>query len=163
MSEPKPGDLARRAKAREKKENAPVPMETMLGLPAVVTVGGRELNVYPVTLGRMRVFGAAQARLGDLGYLALVDGNPALLDAFNAALQQTRPDTVMDMEGVEAALRMALLTPSEDTVEAMLDIAEAVLNGDGQRVTREELEADFMPSDFLTVFRTAVRISGLNP
>jgi hypothetical protein len=162
MSETKPGDIARKAKKAET-ASAPASLDTMLCLPASVTIGDRQLKVFPVTLGRMKVFGEAQARLGELALLALVEGKPELLGRLNAMLGRTEGAEQMDLGGVESSLRFMLLQPTPEQVDAMLDIAESVLNGKGQTVARDELEDTLTPPLFIGVYRMAVNLSGLNP
>lgn len=159
----KPGDLARKAKAKERQENASASLDTMLGLPSTVEVGGRTLQVFPVTLGRMGAFGEAQGRLGDLALLSLVEGKPELIGRLNTLLGRTGEGEQMDMEAVEAGLRFGLLSATPEQAGAMLDICECVLNGPGQGVTREELSDALTPPMFLTIYRVAVAASGLNP
>lgn len=161
----KEGSLARAAKAAEADQAAT--LETMLGLPAEETLGGRTVRVFPVTLGRMKRVGAAMERLGDLGLYALVQDRPELVARLNRILGREAEDPI-SMEDAAMGMRFMLLQPAEDQVEAMIEIATAVLNGtdpngDTQTVTREEVEAVMTPPEFLAIYRTAVRISGLNP
>lgn len=165
-NERKPGALARKARAAEQQAVAEsaADLSTMLGEPHETTLWGRVVSVYPVTLGRMKRFGSAMQALGQMGLFMLVEDRPDMLRRLNETLRATDPNAIeITADDAAMGLKMMMLQPEEEQVDAMIGIAEAVLNGEGQSISREEIEGRMLPMEFAAIYRLAVTISGLNP
>ena len=155
--------LARRAKTAEKASKAAesATLETMLGQPAEATFAGRAVKVFRVSLGRLPRLALAMEALGQLGLFMLMEDRPDMLVRLNQMAGGEGAE--ITAEDAALGLKLMLLQPSAEQVEAMIEIAETVLNGKGQAVSREEIEEHMAPMEFVAIYRLAVTISELNP